>query len=74
MDTNTILFIAFVMYTIGLLIAIKFDLFYLLFVSILWLVPVFLVDNEIIVLFSVIMLILHVVISIYSKKGGNDFE
>lgn len=72
-DTR-ILLIALVLYIIGLFIAIKYDKFYLTFIALLWLIPVYIVDDNIIKLFSVIMLIVHVAIPLTDKIGGDDFE
>lgn len=73
MSTNVILLIAFTMYIIGMDMAYRYSRFYMTFCALLWLIPVFLVDNTFIVLFSVIMFLIHIVIPLTSK-GDDNFD
>jgi hypothetical protein len=44
-------------------------------VSILWLIPLTLIDNNVVKIFSVIMLLTHIIIPLSNKlDGGDDFD
>ena len=73
MDNSILLFSAFVLYIIGMIFALTFDRFYMVFVALLWIVPIITLEHDILKLFCVIMFILHIIIPL-SKKGENDFE
>lgn len=73
METLDILKITFILYLIGLYLSYKFESYIMYFVSLLWLVPIYLIDNNIIKLFSAIMFILHIVIP-FGNRDLNDFD
>lgn len=68
MGALDILKITFILYLIGLYLSYKFEGYILYFVSLLWLVPIYLIDNHIIKLFSVIMFIMHIVIPLGNRE------
>jgi len=64
-----ILLIALIMYIITLFLYFKFKVSWFLAPSILlWLVPFFIVDNLFIRIFSVIMIIISIVITLYNDR------
>ena len=69
METLDILLITLIMYAIGLFISLKYNLKWLLIgTTVLWFVPIFLVDNIFIVVFSVIMIIGTFIITFFNKE------
>ena len=73
MDALDILKITFVLYIIGIYLSYKFESYIMYFVSLLWFIPVYLVDNTIIAIFSVIMFIIHIVIPL-GNRNLDDFS
>ena len=72
-DMN-ILLIAFIMYIICLVIAYRFNIRWLFAsTSVLWFIPILMIDNIFIVVFSVIMIIGTFVITFYNSKGDDVF-
>lgn len=69
-DIN-ILWIALTCYLLGLGYALFIDKKAIMFISILWFIPVLIIDNLIIIVFSIIMFILHIIIPMESK--GDEF-
>ena len=75
MTTIEILLIALVLYIIGIYLSYKFYHQLFMLVSILWLIPLTLIDNNIVKVFSVIMFLVHIVISLSNNlSGGDDFD
>lgn len=75
--TNTeILWIALILYVIGVYISYRFYNQLFMLVGILWLIPLSLVDNGIIKVFSVIMFLVHIIIPLSNNlsNGGDDFD
>lgn len=72
MTNIEILLIALVLYIIGIYLSYKFYHQLFMLVSILWLIPLTLIDNNIIKVFSVIMFLSHIVISLSNNLGGGD--
>lgn len=69
METLDILLITLIMYAIGLFISLKYNLKWLLIATtVLWFVPIFLVENIFIVVFSVIMIIGTFIITFFNKE------
>ena len=71
MSEQTLLLVTLIMYLISIYIARKFDMKVLMFSAILWFVPITVLDNMFLIIFSVIMLILHVLYSmgVFNKDG-----
>lgn len=69
-DIN-ILWITLVLYIIGMVYSYYYDKRMIMFISVLWFVPVFLIQNTIIIVFCIVMFLLHVIIPIQNK--GDDF-
>lgn len=70
-----ILWIALVLYIIGIYISYRFYHQLFMLVSILWLIPLTLIDNSIVKIFSVIMLLSHIIIPLSNNfNGGDDFD
>ena len=74
MTNIEILWIALVLYVIGVYISYKFYKQLFMLVGILWLIPVTLVDNNIIKIFSVIMFLAHIIIPLSYNLGGDEFD
>ena len=76
MTNIEILWIALVLYIIGIYISYKFYHQLFMLVSILWLIPLTLIDNNIVKVFSVIMFLVHIIIPFSNKliNGGDDFD
>lgn len=73
--TNTeILWIALILYVIGVYISYRFYNQLFMLVGILWLIPLSLVDNGIVKVFSVIMFLTHIIIPLGNNLGGDDFD
>jgi len=72
MSNELILFITLIIYVLGMVFSLNYDRRTVIFVSILWLVPIFLVENTFITLFSVIMFLLHIIIPVLNETGGKD--
>ena len=67
-DLN-ILLVTLIMYMITIYLYLKFRINWILAPTIiLWFVPIFIVDNLFIVIFSVIMIIITIVIAFFSKE------
>lgn len=64
MSNQTLLLITLIMYLISLYVARKFDMKVLMFSAILWFVPITVLENMFLIVFSVIMMILHVIYSL----------
>lgn len=73
MTEQTLLLVTLVMYLISLYIARKFDMKVLMFSAILWFVPITVLDNMFLIVFSVIMMILHVLYSLGVFDRDGDF-
>ena len=75
MTSMEILLIALVLYIIGIYISYRFYSQLFMLVSILWLIPLTLIDNNIVKVFSVIMLLAHIIIPLSNNlDGGDDFD
>lgn len=75
MTNIEILCIALVLYIIGIYISYRFYNQLFMFVSILWLIPLTLIDNNIVKVFSVIMFLSHIIIPLSNySNGGDDFD
>lgn len=74
MTNIEILWIALVLYIIGIYISYKFYHQLFMLVSILWLIPLTLIDNNIVKVFSVIMFLVHIIIPLSNNLGGDDFD
>ena len=75
MTNIEILWIALVLYIIGVYISYKFYHQLFMLVSILWLIPLTLIDNNIVKVFSVIMFLVHIIIPLSNNlSGGDDFD
>ena len=75
MTNIEILWIALVLYIIGVYISYRFYHQLFMLVSILWLIPLTLIDNNIVKVFSVIMLLAHIIIPLSNNlSGGDDFD
>lgn len=73
MSEQTILLVTLIMYLISLYVARKFDMKVLMFSAILWFVPITVLDNMFLIVFSVIMMILHVLYSLGVFNRDEDF-
>ena len=74
LTTINILVIALIIYVIGLIVSYIFKQRWLMLASsVLWFVPIFLVDNTFIVVFSIIMIVAQIVIVAFSSKGDDEF-
>lgn len=73
MSEQTLLLVTLIMYLISIYIARKFDMKVLMFSAILWFVPITVLDNMFLIVFSVIMLILHVLYSMGVFNRDGDF-
>lgn len=74
MNEIHILLVAFIMYIICLFIAYKFNIIWLFTAtSVLWFIPILMIDNIFIIVFSVIMIIGTFVITFYNNKGDDNF-
>jgi len=69
MSNQTLLLVTLIMYIISIYVARKFSMKSLLFSSILWFVPITVLDNMFLIIFSVIMMILHI---LYSMEVFNN--
>lgn len=76
MTNIEILWIALVLYIIGIYISYKFYHQLFMLVSILWIIPLTLIDNNIVKVFSVIMFLVHIIIPLSNNinNGGGDFD
>lgn len=75
MSNIEILWIALVLYVIGVYISYRFYHQLFMLVSILWLIPLTLIDNSIVKVFSVIMFLTHIIIPLSNNlNGGDDFD
>lgn len=72
MSDNIILLSTLILYILGLYIANKYDKFYLVFTSILFFIPIYIINQTIINIFCIIMFIIHIVIPL--GTGGNNFD
>jgi len=74
LTTINILIIALIIYVIGLIVSYIFKQRWLMLASsVLWFVPIFLVNNTFIVVFSIIMIVAQIVIVAFSSKGDDEF-
>lgn len=74
LTTIDILVIALIIYVIGLIVSYIFKQRWLMLASsVLWFVPIFLVGNTFIVVFSIIMIVAQIVIVAFSSKGDDEF-
>ena len=73
MSNQTLLLITLIMYLISLYVARKFDMKVLMFSAILWFVPITVLENMFLIVFSVIMMILHVIYSLEVFGNNEDF-
>ena len=75
MTNIEILLIALVLYIIGIYISYRFYNQLFMLVSILWLIPLTLIDNGVVKVFSVIMFLAHMIIPLSDyTNGGDDFD
>lgn len=75
MSNIEILWIALVLYIIGIYISYRFYRQLFMLVGILWLIPLSIIDNGIIKIFSVIMFLTHIIIPLSNNlSGGDDFD
>lgn len=76
MTNIEILWIALILYVIGVYISYRFYHQLFMLVSILWLIPLTLIDNNIVKVFSVIMFLVHIIIPFSNNltNGGDDFD
>ena len=75
MTNIEILWIALVLYIIGIYISYKFYHQLFMLTGILWFIPLTLIDNNIIKIFSVIMFLIHIIIPLSNNlNGGDDFD
>ena len=66
-----LLYVTFVMYIVILVFAYLFDIKWLLMiVGLLWLIPIFEINNVFIVLVSSVMILAHFMLGFYEKKDG----
>ena len=72
MTNIEILWIALVLYVIGVYISYRFYRQLFMLVSILWLIPLSIIDNGIVKVFSVIMFLTHIIIPLSNNLGGGD--
>ena len=69
MEVMDILLITLIMYFLALFLYFKFRINWILLPTIfLWFVPIFIVENLFIVIFSVIMIIITIVIAFFNKE------
>lgn len=69
MELNHLLIIGLVMYVIGIYLAKVYQQKILFIVSgLLWFIPVTLVENSFIKIFSIVVFIVHILIAFYSDK------
>lgn len=75
MSNIEILWIALILYVIGVYISYRFYHQLFMLVSILWFIPLTLIDNNIVKVFSVIMFLVHIIIPLSNNlgNGGDDF-
>jgi len=74
LTTLDILTISLILYVIGLVVSYIFKQRWLMLASsVLWFVPIFLVDNTFIVVFSIIMIVAHIMIVAFTSKGADEF-
>lgn len=76
MSNIEILWIALVLYIIGIYISYRFYHQLFMLVGILWLIPLSTIDNGIVKVFSVIMFLTHIIIPLSNNlsSGGDDFD
>ena len=75
MTNIEILLIAFVLYVMGIYLSYRFYHQLFMLVSILWLIPLTIIDNGVIKVFSVIMFLVHMIIPLTNySNGGDDFD
>lgn len=75
MTNIEILWVALVLYIIGIYISYRFYHQLFMLVGILWFIPLTLIDNNIIKIFSVIMFLVHIIIPLSNNlDGGDDFD
>lgn len=69
-----ILLVALIFYIIALTIAFKFKLKWLILATIvLWFVPIFLIDNVFIIVFSVIMMVVTISLTLFDEGEDGSF-
>lgn len=74
MNDMHILLIALVMYVICMFLSLKFNIKWLFVAtSVLWFIPIILIDNLFIIVFSVIMIIVTFVITFFNERDGDIF-
>lgn len=74
MSNIEILWIALILYVIGIYISYKFYQQLFMLTGILWFIPLTIVNNNIIKVFSVIMFLVHIIIPLSNNLGGDDFD
>lgn len=75
MSSIEILWIALILYIIGIYISYRFYHQLFMLVGILWLIPLSVIDNGIVKVFSVIMFLTHIIIPLSNNlSGGDDFD
>lgn len=74
MNEMHILLVALVMYVICMYLSIQFSIKWLFVAtSVLWFIPIILIDNLFIIVFSVIMIIVTFVITFFNERDGDIF-
>lgn len=74
MSNIEILWVALILYVIGIYISYKFYQQLFMLTGILWFIPLTIVNNNIIKVFSVIMFLVHIIIPLSNNLGGDDFD
>ncbi|MEM1973672.1 MAG: hypothetical protein QXN68_02660 [Thermoplasmata archaeon] len=74
LDNSLFYLIVLIIYIIGMMISFKYDLKFVVFVmGLLWFIPITTIDNLYLNVVSVVMILIHGYIGLYTKKG-DDFE
>lgn len=74
METNTLLYIALIIYLMVMIFGYIFKLKWLYFIGgLLWFIPILEIDNTFIVLISATMILAHGILG-FTKEKGDDFE
>lgn len=74
MEALDILLVALIFYIIALTIAFKFKLKWLILAtSVLWFIPIFLIENIFITVFSVIMIVVTYLLSFFNEGEDGSF-
>ena len=74
MTNSEFLLITLVLYIMGINISYRFNNQLFMLISILWLIPLTLIDNNIIKIFSTVMFITHIIIPLANISIGGDIQ